>query len=166
MPVLMPKTLKNMNLKVLGQQQAGKILELTPPSISITYLKAKAGRLIPVPIPIGFESDFKFSFTMAEYSTLLHSFVGSDIPILYTALGSLNDDESPSTEGVRIDITGYLSYSPSVWKPGGSTKDNYNLVCTRCIYTGTAIILIDVEAHIYMVNGIDVIESIKNKIRL
>ena len=166
MPVVMPKTLKNMNLKVLGQQQAGRILELNPPAINFTYLKAKAGRLIPVPVPIGFASDFKFSFTMAEYSTLLHSLVGSDTPVLYTALGSLNDDESPSTTPVRIDMTGYLSYSPSKWSAGSGTKDKYDLVCLTCNYTGTSMIMMDANSHIYMVNGVDIIDSIKNKIAI
>ena len=162
----MPRSILNMNLKIAGQQQAGRVLELNPPDINFTYLKAKAGRLIPVPVPIGFTSDFKFSFTMAEYSQILHSFVGNDTPILYTALGSLNDNESPSTSGVRIDMTGYLSYSPSAWKAGSGTQDKYDLVCLSCIYTGTTVIMMDVNSHIYMVNGIDIIESIKGKIKV
>lgn len=162
----LPKLLKNFDLKVNGVSQGGRILEFTPPSITPTIMQVKAGRILPLSVIAGFDSNFKASIVMAEYSTILQSLVGLDIPSIFIANGAVNDDGSTSYTSATVVMQGVVSYTPATWKPGSMAKDKYDLTLSFFQYVGAGSITMYADGHMYLVNGIDIIERIKNKIKM
>ena len=162
----LPKLLKNFDLKVNGASQGGRILEFTPPSITPTIMQVKAGRLMPISVISGFDSNFKASITMAEYSTILQNLTGLNIPSIFVANGAVNDGGSTSYTSVTVVMQGFVSYTPATWKAGSMVKDKYVITLTFFQYIGAGTITMHSEGHRYMINGVDVIELIKNKIKM
>lgn len=162
----LPKLLKNFDLKINGVSQAGRVLELTPPAITPEIMQVKAGRLLPIPVITGFKSNFKASVVMAEYSTLMQNLVGLDFASFFIANGAVNDDTSTSYTSATVIMRGYVSYTPATWKPGSMAKDKYDITLTFFQYAGAGTITMHSDGHKYLINGVDMIESIKNKIAI
>jgi P2 family phage contractile tail tube protein len=161
-----PKTLKNFSLEVDGKNQAGRVLELTPPALAFQIMTVKAGRLIPVPVVAGVSAVMKATFTMAEYSKELQNKVGKPDVQTFKASGSLNDDKSTTTTKATITMKGFLSYTPSVWKAGQMTQDKYEVQLEYFRFDGQGSIELDGKNHKYTVDGEDIVETIRGKIKV
>ncbi|MEK7990834.1 MAG: phage major tail tube protein [Thiotrichaceae bacterium] len=163
MPIKTPFTLKNFNATIDGDNQAGLLLEISVPEITIKTGIHKVGGTVVV-VPMGIDSPPKLTFTTAEYGKL-QKHIGKFDDVRIMGYGSLNDN-SQTTKKVEMTAEGIISYKPSKWSAGQGTKDVYEMNCNYVQYSGNGgSLTYDGKGNSLIVDGEDLIETIRGKIK-
>lgn len=164
-----PRTLKNCNIFIQGTGYAGLATEIELPQIGLKMEDHTTGLFFPNPVPMGGETSLKVTISFAEYSgTLQNLFAKINNPLNILAKGTLSDDKSTSTVGVSVSMTGVcVSYTPSSWQAGKKTEDKYTFSLTYLKFSGNkGNVEIDANNNRVMVDGEDIVETLRNKIKL
>jgi len=169
--IKMPKTLKNFNLFVNGNNYAGLVEELTPPKVAIKSEEHRAGGMDgPIAIDMGME-ELSLEFTLAEYDSDVLNATGilNAKETTFTLRGAINDDSSPSSDPVVITARGGISESDlGSWKSGDKTalKLTAKLKAYKLTVKGATIYDIDFMTLKRVIDGVDQMESIRANIGL
>lgn len=169
MGLQLPRSLKNFNLHIEGIGYAGRIEHFTPPKIAVATEEYKGSGLdTPVLLDMGVQS-LSASWVMAEWSSdvmNLVGIVGSNTSI--TAYGAIHDDSTNNAVGVVITMRGQIIESdPGNWQAGTKTQHKYtiSLRYLRITTGGVTNVEIDTENMKRVINGVDQVEVIRNKIK-
>ncbi len=167
MAIQMPKGLRNLNVFVDGESYAGRILSLKPPNIALNVEPYSNALITPIPLVTGVSGVLKASFVLAEFSKEIQNKVGKDNTTLI-AKGALSDDESINSDAVLVVMKGIISnYSPSIWEARKGTKDKYTISLSYFKFSGhSGNLELDTENNKYVVDGEDIVETIRNKINI
>jgi len=169
MSLRLPSSLKNFNLHIEGVGYAGVIEQFVPPKITVQTEEYRGSGLdTPVSLDMGIAA-MQASWTMAEWSSDVQNLVGVvGGGTSLTAYGAINDDSSLSAIGVKITMRGQITESdPGTWKAGVKTQHKYTMKLRylRIETDGNINVEIDIENMKRVINGVDQIEILRDKIK-
>lgn len=169
MPSVAPKTLKNFLLYVDGVGYGGKIVEGTPPKLTIKTEEYGAGGLAaPIAIDTGVVEKLEFEATVGEYNPTLMSLLGVDNKG-FTLRGA-QAEGGESAEAVVYTMRGRMDeIDAGGWKHAqGKTecKIKFALVYLKVTIGGTTVVEIDPLGMIRAIGGTDQMASIRDALNL
>lgn len=162
------RILKNFTLSVDGIGQAGKIEEYSPPEFTKITEDFRAGGMdTSVPVELGMET-LEVSFKLFDYNERLISRVAQrSVPLV--ARGGLEDSATGETIAVTQTMRGMITkLSTGTWKSGEKTlmEVTAKLSAYKEEHNGKVIIEIDVENMIRNIDGIDLLEPVRNALKI
>ncbi len=164
----LPRKLKNFNLFVDGIGFAGRAEEASLQTLNVKSEDHTAGLDTPYPVDMGMETPSLF-FDLAEPSGDVIKFVGKDQEVSVRLIGTMNDDSSPSSQAIEITARGFIgSADLGNWNAGiqkVSPKFTMKLVYVK-VTAPSGTFELDIRNNKRMVNGTDVVESIRGKIKI
>jgi P2 family phage contractile tail tube protein len=164
MAATLPKVLHNFNLYLDSTSYAGRISELTLPTLSVQTEEFRAGGMdAPIMIDLGMEA-MEAEFVLAEYdSDVIGLFgLGEQGSQILTAKGALMGGDGAVT---TIDTTmngSITSFDPGSYEAGSMTEASFTFACRSYKLTlgGTVIIDIDIELQKRSIGGVDQLKSV------
>ena len=155
--------LRNMSLFVDGTGYAGKVLELTPPKLTVKTEEYRAGGMdAPVDLDVGLEK-LELDFTMGSVDAPILKRWGviasPAIPISFRgALQSEDNTVKPIELQVRARIT---EVDWGTWKPGERAQTKYmvNARYYKATVDGETIHEIDIDRFVRIIDGVDQLEA-------
>jgi P2 family phage contractile tail tube protein len=168
---MLPRTLRNYSLFMDGVGFAGRITELTPPTLGIQAEEYRGGGMdAPVEIDMGMEA-LEMSFTLAEYDVdVLKQFgLYDQNATQFTVRGALQRNGSEDAVSVVINVTGHIkSFDPGAFEAGALTEANFTVGCRyyKVAIANEELIEIDIENFKRIVNGTDQLASLREAMGL
>jgi|TARA_B100001741_G_scaffold68893_2_gene55024 P2 family phage contractile tail tube protein len=163
---MLPRTLRNFSLFVDGTGYAGKVTELTLPTLSIQAEEYRAGGLdAPIAIDMGMEA-LTASFTLAEYDPEILKLFGlyDQNALEMTARGALQRNGDTDAVAIEVNLTGSITnFDPGAFEAGSMTEASFEVAVRYYKLTIAAEVLheIDVENMKRIINGEDQLESVR-----
>ncbi len=161
----LPRTLKNFTLQVDGRGYAGRITELTLPTLTVTTEDYRAGGMdAPAQIDTGMEA-LEASFTLAEYEPEVLKLFGLTIQnaVNLVARGALQRNGEDAVPMV-VTMNGHIKeFDPGSWSAGEMTEASFTvgLRYYRLDVDGTTYHEIDVENMERKIQGVDQLATIR-----
>ena len=161
----LPRTLKNFTLQVDGRGYAGRITELTLPTLTVTTEDYRAGGMdVPAQIDTGMEA-LEASFTLAEYEPEVLKLFGLTIQnaVNLVARGALQRNGEDAVPMV-VTMNGHIKeFDPGSWSAGEMTEASFTvgLRYYRLDIDGTSYHEIDVENMERKIQGVDQLATIR-----
>ena len=162
---MLPRTLRNFSLFMDGVGFAGRVTELTLPTISIQTEEYRGGGLdVPVPIDMGMEA-LTCSFTLAEYDTDLLKMVGlyDQGTLSLTARGALQRGPEDAVAMI-CNLTGSItSFDPGSLEAGSLTEATFEMGVRyyKLAIANEDLIEVDVENMTRVIGGTDQLASVR-----
>ena len=160
-----PRTLKGMNLFVDGKGHAGKVDELTLPTLKRKTVEHQAGGMpAPVAIDMGMEK-LEAGFTLQDFDPQILALFGlfSEDGTSVRFKGSLANNDGSGTEiPVEVAMRGHFSQvDMGTWKAAEAAPIKIDVAVIYYKYQqgGHDIIEIDPLNHVEKINGIDRLAS-------
>jgi uncharacterized protein len=160
MAIEFPRVLKNMNLFVDGRGYAGRVDEITLPTLSLKLEEHRAGGMdIPVDLDMGMEK-MEASVVLSDYDPDVFRSFGlldsNGIPV--TVRGATQRQGNPQVTPVLVRmIGGWATIDPGNWTPG--EKNTTTLTCTLSYFNltiaGEELVEVDAINMIRRINGRD-----------
>ena len=165
---MIPEIMKNFNLFIDGRGFAGKVLEVTPPKLTIKTEEFQAGGMdVPVDIDMGMEK-LSCDFTLAEYnSDVLKLWGVSDGNAVKLTLRGAIQDDAGQVKPVTITLQGlFKELDLGTWKPGEKTEKKCTASCRyyKLAMDGETIYEIDAVNMVRIVGGQDQMAEIRSAI--
>lgn len=163
---MLPRTLRNFSLFLDGVGFAGRVTELTLPTISIQTEEYRAGGLdAPMAIDMGMEA-LSASFTLSEYDTDMLKMVGlyDQNAVSLTARGALQRNGDTDAVAIVCNLTGSInSFDPGAFEAGSLTEASFEMAVRYYkLEIATEVLMeIDVENMTRVINGTDQLESLR-----
>lgn len=163
---MLPRTLRNFSLFIDGQGYAGRIRELTLPSLEIQLEEYRGGGLdAPVGIDMGM-SMLEAEFTLAEYDPDAIRLFGlyDQNAVQCTARGAIQRNGDTAAVSVVANMTGHIkSFDPGAMEAGAMTEATFSLGLRyyKFAVANEDLIEIDVENMKRIVNGTDQLSSLR-----
>ena len=159
MAATLPKVLHNFNLYVDSTSYAGRITELTLPTLSVQTEEFRAGGMdAPIMIDMGMEA-MEAEFTLAEYDPeLIKLFgLGAQGAQILKAKGALMANGGGVTTIETVMDGSITSFDPGSYEVGSMTEAAFTFACRTYKLTlgGTVIIDIDIENQHRKIGGVD-----------
>ena len=163
---MLPRTLRNFQLSVDGVGYAGRVTELTLPTLTIATEEDRAGGLdAPAEIDMGMEA-LNASFPLAEYDLDVIKRFGlynqNDVEV--TARGALQRNGDTDAVAIEVNLTGSITnFDPGAFEAGSMTEASFEVAVRYYKLTIAAEVLheIDVENMKRIINGEDQLESVR-----
>ena len=161
----LPRTLKNFTLQVDGKGFAGRITELTLPTLTVTTEDFRAGGMdTPAQIDTGMEA-LEASFTLAEYDPEVLQLFGLTIQnaVRLVARGALQRNGEAAVP-ITVTMNGHVKeFDPGSWSAGEMTEASFTcgLRYYRLDIDGSTIHEVDVEGMERKINGVDQLATIR-----
>ena len=161
----LPRTLRNFSMFIDGTGFAGRVTELTLPTISVQTEEYRGGGLdVPVAIDMGIEA-LTCSFTLAEYDTDVLKLVGlyDQNAVSLTARGALQRG-SEDAVAMICNLTGSItSFDPGSLEAGSITEANFEMAVRyyKLTVANEDMIEIDIENCQRSIGGTDQLESVR-----
>ena len=162
----LPKTLRNFSMYIDSVGYAGKVTELTLPTLSVKAEEYRAGGLdVPVKIDMGMEA-LEAEFTLAEYEPKvlkLMALYEQDTTNL-TVRGALQDNGSNDAVSVKVVMNGsFINFDPGSMVSGEMTEANFTFACRyyKLSIGNEDLIEIDIINLKRIINGTDQLESVR-----
>lgn len=166
---MIPKILKNFSAFVDTKGYAGKVDEVVLPKLTIKTEEHRAGGMdVPVEIDLGMEK-LECELTFAEYDPDLFRLFGliDGRAVKMTLRGAIQADGD--AEPVVVNIEGaFRELDAGTWKAG----DKATLKCMVAVrnyklaINGDAIIEINAENMVRVINGVDQLATVRDAIGL
>lgn len=162
----LPRTLRNFSLFVDGTGYAGKVTEMTLPTLSIATEEYRAGGLdAPVAIDMGMEA-LTASFTLAEYDPEILKLFGlyDQNATQLTVRGALQRNGDTDAVSMVVNLTGSVtSFDPGAMEAGSMTEASFEMQCRyyKLELANETLHEIDVENMKRIINGTDQLESLR-----
>lgn len=168
MAIKIPRKLKNFNIFVDGLGFAGKAEEASLQTLTVRSEDHTAGLDTPYPVDMGMETPQLF-FDLAEPSgdAVKHFAKANEIGI--TLLATCNNDESTASEPVSVTARGFIgSMDLGNWNAGNkvTAKFTMKLIYVKVKALDGSTFELDLKNNKRMVNGTDVVEVIRGKIKI
>lgn len=169
MSVKIPRKFKNFNIFVDGVGFAGRAEEASLQTLNVRSEDHTAGLDTPYPVDMGMETPSLF-FDIAEPSgdAVKHFAKADEIGI--TLLGTCNNDESTASEPIVVTARGFIgSMDLGNWNAGiqkVTAKFTMKLVYVKVKGLDGSTFELDLKNNKRMVNGTDVVEVIRGKIKI
>ena len=163
---MLPRTLRNFSLFVDGTGYAGKVTELTLPTLSIQAEEYRAGGLdAPIAIDMGMEA-LTASFTLAEYDVEVLKLFGlyDQNATQITARGALQRNGDTDAVPIEVNLTGSISsFDPGAFEAGSMTEASFEMQVRyyKLSIANEVLHEIDVENMKRIINGEDQLESLR-----
>ncbi|MDA0782432.1 MAG: phage major tail tube protein [Proteobacteria bacterium] len=164
---MIPKILKNFNAFVDGRGYAGRVDEVVLPKLTVKTEEHRAGGMdVAIEIDMGMEK-LECELTFAEYDIELFRLFGliDGNSVAITLRGAMQSDGD--AESIVINLRGsFREVDSGTWKAG----DKATLKCMVAVryykltMAGNAIIEIDAENMIRIINGVDEMATIRGAI--
>lgn len=164
----LPKTLRNFSLYVDGRGYAGRVSELTPPTLSVQTEEYRGGGMdVPAQIDMGMEA-LEFEFVLAEYDPEVLKLFGlvNQNALQCTIRGALMANGEAATP-IVYNLTGHIKeHDPGSMVAGEITEATFvvGLRYYKLSIGGDVIHEIDVENMTRIINGTDQLASIRTAI--
>lgn len=164
----LPKTLRNFSLYVDGRGYAGRVSELTPPTLSVQTEEYRGGGMdVPAQIDMGMEA-LEFEFVLAEYDPEVLKLFGlvNQNAVQCTIRGALMANGENATP-IVYNLTGHIKeHDPGSMVAGEITEATFvlGLRYYKLSIGGDVIHEIDVENMTRIINGTDQLASIRTAI--
>jgi hypothetical protein len=168
MAATLPKVLRNFSLFIDGTTYAGRISELTLPTLSVQTEEFRAGGMdAPVAIDMGMEL-MEAEFTLAEYDPDVIKLFGLGIQngTILKAKGALQQNGETAV-GIITTMNGSItSFDPGSYEAGSMTEAAFTFACRtyKLIIGGETLINIDIENQTRVIGGVDQLQSIRTAI--
>jgi len=163
-----PLTLKNFNLYFEGESQAGRATEISLPKIDVKVEGQLGARFTELPVFTGEIATLQAEFKTAEFCAEIQKRVGKfPEQTSLIAMGAIGDDVTQESLAVAAVFRGWITqYQPSSWGAGKKTEDSFTMTCVyyKLAVKGIVVLEIDLAQNIYRVDGVDVVELIRNLI--
>ena len=164
---MLPRTLRNFSLFIDGTGYAGRVTELTLPTLTIATEEYRAGGLdAPVEIDMGMEA-LSASFTLAEYDVDVIKRFGlynqNDVEV--TARGALQRNGDVDAVACVCNLTGHIkSFDPGAFEAGSPTEASFEMGVRyyKLAIAGDDLIEIDIENMKRIINGTDQLTSLRD----
>jgi hypothetical protein len=168
MSIQLPKKLKNFNLFVDGIGFAGRAEEASLQTLTVKSEDHTAGLDTPFPVDTGMDVP-SLSFDLAEPAGDVVKHFAKVEEIGITLIGTCNDDESTASEPVTITARGVIgSMDLGSWSAGNKVSPKFTMKLTyvkvQALNGGT--FELDIKNNKRMVNGTDMVEVIRGKIKI
>lgn len=157
---------KNFNLFVDGRGYAGQSDEFNAPELGLLTEEFRAGGMdAPIDITMGMEKlvcDFSLNAYDKNVLALFGVVQGASVPLIVReALESFDGTVTPVVHTMRGKI---VKITPGTSKPGTlqPLKFDMSLVYYKLKHGDTVIHEVDVENMVRMINGVDVLASMRN----
>lgn len=163
---MLPRTLRNFSLFVDGTGYAGKVTEMTLPTLGISTEEYRAGGLdAPIAIDMGMEA-LTSSFTLAEYDPEVLKLFGlyDQNAVDLTVRGALQRNGDQDAVALVVNLTGSISqFDPGSLEAGAMTEASFEMQVRYYKLSIANEILqeIDVENMKRIINGTDQLESLR-----
>lgn len=163
---MLPRTLRNFSLFIDGQGYAGRITELTLPTLGIQTEDYRAGGLdAPIAIDMGMEA-LTAEFTLAEYDPDALKVFGlyDQNAVQLTARGALQRNGDTDAVAVVCNMTGSISsFDPGSFEAGAMTEAAFTMAVRyyKFAVANEDLIEIDIENMKRIVNGTDQLASLR-----
>lgn len=165
----LPKTLRNFSIYIDTLGYAGKVTEMTLPTLTVKAEEYRAGGMdVPVKIDMGMEA-LEAEFTLAEYDPRvlkLMALYEQDTTNL-TVRGALQDNGSADAVAVKVVMTGsFTSFDPGSMVSGEMTEANFTFAARyyKLSIGNEDLIEIDIINLKRIVNGTDQLASVRTAI--
>lgn len=164
----LPKTLRNFSLYVDGRGYAGRVTELTPPTLTVMAEEYRGGGMdLPAQIDMGMEA-LDMEFVLAEYDPEVLKLFGlvNQNQVRATIRGAMmaNGEEATS---IVYNVTGHIKeHDPGSMVAGEITEATFvmGLRYYKLTIGGSVVHEIDVENMTRVINGTDQLASIRTAI--
>ena len=169
MATQLPKTLRNFSLYVDSVGYAGKVTEMTLPTLTVKAEEYRAGGLdIPVKIDMGMEA-LEAEFTLAEYDMeILKLFaLYEQDAIQLTVRGALQSNGDEDATPLKVVLDGsFTSFDPGSMAAGEITEANFTFAARYYKLTIGNVDIIEIDAINMkrIINGVDQLTSIRDAI--
>lgn len=163
---MLPRTLRNFSLFVNLVGYAGKVTEVTLPTIAIATEEYRAGGLdAPVMIDMGMEA-LTASFTLAEYDPAILKLTGimDQNSTALTVRGALQRNGDTDAVAIVVNMTGSITnFDPGAFEAGSMTEASFDFQCRyyKLEIASEVIHEIDIENMKRIINGEDQLDSIR-----
>lgn len=163
---MLPRTLRNFSLFLDGVGFAGRVTELTLPTLGIQTEEYRAGGLdAPVAIDMGMEA-LTASFTLAEYDTDMLKMFGlyDQTAVSLTARGALQRNGDTDAVAIICNLTGSITnFDPGAFEAGAITEAGFEMAVRyyKLEIGAESLIEIDVENMKRIINNSDQLESLR-----
>ena len=161
----LPKTLRNFSLFVDGTGYAGRVTELTLPTLTIQTEEYRAGGLdAPIAIDMGMEA-LEAEFTIAEYNKAIIKRFGllDQDGVKLKARGAMQKN-GEAAESIVVTMNGSItSFDPGSFEAGAITEANFTFACRDYkLEIGNATLIdIDIKNMKRIIDGTDQLESLR-----
>lgn len=161
----LPRTLKNFTLQVDGKGFAGRISELTLPTLSVTTEEFRPGGFdAPVQIDTGMEA-LEASFTLAEYDPEVIKLFGLTVQdsAKLVARGALQRNGEAAVP-ITVTMDGHIKeFDPGNWSSGEMTEAGFTvgLRYYKLEIDGDVAVEIDIENMERKIGGVDQLDTIR-----
>ena len=168
---MLPRTLRNFSLFIDGEGYAGKVTELTLPTLAIQAEEYRAGGLdVPVEIDMGMEA-LEAEFTLAEYDPEVLKLWGlyDQMAVQLTARGAIQRNGDADAVSVVVNLTGHFkTFDPGAFEAGAITEANFTFGVRyyKLAIANEELIEIDIENMKRIVNGTDQLTSLREAMGL
>lgn len=164
---MLPRTLRNFSFFIDGNGYAGRIRELTLPTLEVNLEEYRAGGLdTPVGIDMGM-SMLEAEFTLAEYDPEAIKLFGlyDQNAVQCTARGAIQRNGDVDAVSVVCNMTGHIkTFDPGSFEAGAMTEATFSLGLRyyRLSVANEDLIEIDVENMTRVINGTDQLASLRD----
>jgi len=164
----LPKTLRNFSLYVDGRGYAGRVTELSPPSLTVMAEEYRGGGMdLPAQIDMGMEA-LEMEFVLAEYELEVLNLFGllDQKAVQATIRGALMANGEDATS-IVYNVTGHIKeFDPGSMVAGEITEATFlmGLRYYKLTIGGSVVHEIDVENMTRIINGADQLASIRSAI--
>ena len=159
----MSTIIKNMNCFVDGRGYAGKVDEITPPVLTRKTEEYRGGGMsAPVDIDLGMEK-METSFVLSSYEADVIGLWGCGKQIATTFKGAAQNQDG-TVVSINMGMRGLIkAIDKGTWTPGEKSTLSVNLGLSyyREIIDGKTIHEIDPVAMIEIINGVDLMQSLR-----
>lgn len=171
MSIQYPRILKNMNLFVDGRGYAGKVDELSLPSLALKTEEHRAGGMdVPIQVDMGMEA-MEMSCTLSDFDPDVFRSFGllDSVGLPITVRGATQAQGSATVTPVVVNVRGgWKTIDPGAWSPGN--KNPLSLTCAasyfRLTIGGEDLVEIDAINMVRRINGVDQLEGQRTAIGL
>ncbi len=163
---MLPRTLRNFSLFIDGGGYAGRVTEMTLPTLSIQSEEFRAGGLdAPIAIDMGMEA-LNCEFSLAEYDVDALKLFGlyDQNAVQLTARGALQRNGDTAAVPLVCNLTGSIqSFDPGSLEAGAVTEAAFSMSVRyyKLSIANEELIEIDLENMKRIVNGTDQLASLR-----
>ena len=164
----LPRTLRNFSLFIDNQGYAGRVTELTLPTLTIQTEEFRAGGMdAPVALDMGMEA-LEAEFTLAEYDPKVLKLFGllDQNQVKLKARGALQTNGEAAIS-IVVTMDGSLtSFDPGSFEAGAVTEAAFSFAARyyKLEVASETLIEIDIENMKRIIGGVDQLESLRTAI--
>lgn len=160
MAIQLPRMLKNMALFIDGRGYAGRVDELTLPTLAVSTEEHRAGGMdAPVNLDMGMEA-LEATFTLSDFDEEVFAQFGlianNDLPV--TVRGAIQAQGSGQAQPVVANLRGgWSSLDPGTWQPGSKNTLTATMAVRfyKLTINGREVVEIDIPNMIRRIDGVD-----------